>query len=85
MIEEVKAHPDYNRMGMIASHLGVVRENTLDGKKSEGLYVKTDKNNIDKIIKDIREMEGIYEVLVEVREGRLLVGDDIMAVVRGGI
>jgi molybdopterin synthase catalytic subunit len=32
MIEKMKAHPDYEKMGMITSHLGVVRGTSRDGQ-----------------------------------------------------
>ncbi len=84
MIQTIKTHPDYSKMGMIASHLGVVRETSLDGRKVTGVEIGSDRNVIDNIISEIKEMSGIVEVLVEVSEGTLKVGDDIMAVAIGG-
>ncbi|MBW1683213.1 MAG: molybdenum cofactor biosynthesis protein MoaE [Deltaproteobacteria bacterium] len=84
MIETVKAHPDYPRMGMIASHLGVVRRNSLKGGEVREVVVDFDHDKISKIINDIKEKEGIFEVIIDVREGRLEVGREIMAVVVGG-
>ena len=84
MIQTIKKHPDYPKMGMIASHLGVVRETSLDGRKVTGIEIGTDRNVIDNIVREIKEMTGIIEVLVEVSEGTLTVGDDIMAVAIGG-
>jgi molybdopterin synthase catalytic subunit len=84
MIQTIKKHPDYPKMGMIASHLGVVRETSLDGRKVTGIEIGTDRNVIDNIVSEIKEMTGIIEVLVEVSEGTLTVGDDIMAVAIGG-
>ena len=37
IIETLKEHPDYAKMGMIASHLGVVRGVSLKGKKVSGI------------------------------------------------
>ncbi len=84
MIQTIKKHPDYPKMGMIASHLGVVRETSLDGRKVTGIEIGTDRNVIDNIVREIKEMTGIIEVLFEVSEGTLTVGDDIMAVAIGG-
>ena len=84
MIGRVKARPDFTAMGMIACHLGVVRENSLSGKMVEGVDVDFDKDKIEDIISDTKKVDGIIEVLVEVSDGRLNVGDDIMAVVVGG-
>ena len=84
MIQTVKKHPDYPKMGMIASHLGVVRETSLDGRKVTGIEIGLDRSIIDNIVSEIKEMPGIIEVLIEVGEGTLKVGDEIMAVAVGG-
>ncbi|MBW2034381.1 MAG: molybdenum cofactor biosynthesis protein MoaE [Deltaproteobacteria bacterium] len=84
IIQTFKDHPDYHKIGMIASHLGVVRENSLDGRKVRGIEIVFDRDMIDKIISETIEMQGIYQVMVEVSEGKLEVGDEIMAVVVGG-
>ena len=84
IIQTFKNHPDYHKMGMIASHLGVVRENSLNGRTVRGIEIVFDRDMIDKIISETKEMQGIYQVMVEVSEGKLEVGDEIMAVVVGG-
>ena len=84
MIQTIKKHPDYPKMGMIASHLGVVRETSLDGRKVNGIEIESDQNVLKNIICEIKEMPGIIEVMVEAREGTLKIGDEIMAVAIGG-
>jgi molybdopterin synthase catalytic subunit len=84
IIQTLKEHPDYFKMGMIASHLGVVRGNSLNGQEVIGIEVKYDQKTIDKILSETKEMPGIIDVLVEISTGHLNVGDDIMAVVVGG-
>ena len=84
MLKAVKAHPDSSKMGMIASHLGLVRETSLSGKRVTGIHVRFDREAIDGIINDSKKLPGIIEVLVETRDGHLNVGDEIMAVVVGG-
>ena len=84
MIELLKARPDFHEMGMIASHLGVVRGTSLNGQKVTSIDVQYDSNKLAEIANDIRQMDGIVEVLIETRDGLLNVGDDIMAVVVGG-
>lgn len=84
MIKSLKGHPDYPKMGMIASHLGVVRGTSLNGGSVEAVDVVFDDEATDKIINETRKMPGIVEVLVETCAGRLKVGDEIMAVVVGG-
>ena len=84
MIDTLKAHSGFTKMGMIASHLGVVRETSLDGRKVVGIEVQVDRIVIANIIAEIKKMSGIVEVLVETSEGNLKVGDEIMAVAVGG-
>ena len=84
MIQKIKKHPDYNMMGMVASHLGVVRKTSLKGVEVEGIEVVFDKDLVQKIIYETEQLPGIVKVLVETSDGRLEVGDDIMAVVVGG-
>jgi len=85
MIQTLKGHPRYSKMGMIASHLGVVRETSLSGEQVNGIEIEFDQEEITKITNKTKEMPGIIEVLIDIAEaGRLAVGDDIMAVVVGG-
>lgn len=84
MLKAVKGHPDSSRMGMIASHMGLVRETSLNGDPVKGIDVRFDREAIEAIIEDTKEMPGIIEVLVETCDGRLNVGDEIMGVVVGG-
>lgn len=84
MIDTLKNHPDYPSMGMIASHLGVVRQTARDGGPVSGIRVTFDRDVVQDIVRNTKEMDGIIEVLVETYEGDLKVGDEIMAVVVGG-
>ena len=84
MIQALKGHPEYPKMGMIASHLGVVRGTSLNGEAVKGIEIRFDQNTLKKIVLETRQMDGIIEVLVDISEGHLDVGDDIMAVVVGG-
>ncbi len=84
MIRTLKEHPDYTKMGMIASHLGVVRETSLNGRKVKGMEVSFDYEAIENILSEIREMDGIVHVIVETSEGWLKVGEEVMAVAVGG-
>jgi molybdopterin synthase catalytic subunit len=84
IIQTLKEHPDYPKMGMIASHLGVVRETSLNGRRVTRIEVIFDEAVIHKITRDIEMMPGIVKVTIETNGGRLHVGDEIMAVVVGG-
>ena len=84
MIKTLKANVDYQKVGMIASHLGVVRGSSREGHKVTGIEVKYDRDAINNIIQDIKRIDGVVEILVEINEGHLKVGDDILAVAVAG-
>jgi len=84
MIERVKKNTDPSRVGMITSHLGVVRRTSRDGGEVTSLEVAYDQEALQAVVRDIKQMPGIAEVLVETREGRLNAGEEILAVVVAG-
>ncbi len=84
LVNSLKDHPRYFHMGMIAGHLGVVRGTSLDGRRVTAVQVHFDTGLIQNIKCKIENLPGIIKVLIELREGRLTVGEDIMAVVVGG-
>ncbi|OPY18755.1 MAG: MoaE protein [Syntrophus sp. PtaB.Bin075] len=84
MIKKAKSHPEFHKVGMILCHNGVVRGTSRDGKPVSELTVKADRARLDAIVAEMKSRPGILEVLVEVREGLLHVGDDVMYVVVAG-
>lgn len=84
MIRKVKEHPAYHDAGMILCHNGVVRATSRDGKLVKQLVVKPDRSRLAEIVAEMKRRPGIVEVLAEVREGTLDVGDDVMLIVVAG-
>lgn len=84
MIEAIKIHPEAEKVGMIASHLGIVRGTSRDGTRVGRVDVQYDHLKLESIIRDIKEMPGIIEVLCDAREGTLRIGEEILAVVVAG-
>ena len=84
MIERVKKNTESSKVGMITSHLGVVRRTSRDGREVTNIEVAYHQEALKAIVRDIKKMPGIAEVLVETREGRLNVGEEILAVVVAG-
>ncbi|MBN1848117.1 MAG: molybdenum cofactor biosynthesis protein MoaE [Deltaproteobacteria bacterium] len=84
MIEKIKNHPDSSKMGMIASHLGIVRATSRDGQRVKHIQVSYDLRILNIIINNIKKLPGIIEVIAEVNEGQLQVGDEILFVAIGG-
>ena len=84
IVSRVKEHADYAKSGMIATHLGVVRGNSLEGGQVKSVEVTFDEEAISRIVEEIKNMPGIVEVVIETCGGTLEVGQDIMAVAVGG-
>jgi len=84
MITTLRRHHDSSRIGMIATHLGVVRGTSRNGQVVTGIEVVYDHGALHGIIHDIKNMPGIIDVLVDTSEGRLNIGDEILAVAVAG-
>jgi molybdopterin synthase catalytic subunit len=84
LIDRIKSHPDYARVGMILCHNGVVRGTSRDGRPVSGLTVTVDREALEDILAEQKQKPGIVDILVEVRGGSLKVGDDVMFIVVAG-
>lgn len=84
LIEKVKRRPDFNRAGMILTHTGIVRGSSRDGSPVMEVEVRADHEALARVIADMKMRPGIIDVLAEVRDGRLEVGEEIMNVVVAG-
>jgi len=71
-------------MGMIASHLGIVRGSSRDGREVTAIEVRYDHERLRDIVEEMKRLPGIIDIQVEIREGHLQVGDEILAVAVGG-
>jgi molybdopterin synthase catalytic subunit len=85
LIEKIKRHPDYPKVGMILCHNGVVRATARDGRPVSGLHVTVDHDLLRKVLTEQKSRPGIIDILVEIAENQdLKVGDDVMAIVVAG-
>jgi molybdopterin synthase catalytic subunit len=85
LIEQIKNHPNYGKVGMILCHNGVVRGTSRDGRPTSGLKVAVDHHKLQQIVAEQKQRPGIIEILVEIAEGRdLAVGDDVMVLAVAG-
>lgn len=85
LLEKVKKHPDFRRVGMVLCHNGVVRETSRDGRKVSGLRVTVDHDKLEQIVEEKKKLPGIIEILVHINEDRdLVVGDDVMYLLVAG-
>jgi molybdopterin synthase catalytic subunit len=85
MIDTIKKHPDYRKVGMILCHNGVVRGTSRDGRQVSGLTISVNQEKLDEIITTYKQQPGIIEILVEIVDSRhLSVGDDVMLLIVAG-
>lgn len=85
LIDQVKQHPEYSKVGMILCHNGVVRGTSRDGHEVRGLRVAVDQERLKQVIDEHKSRPGIIEILVEINADRdLTVGDDVMWLVVAG-
>ncbi len=85
LLEQIKKHPEFDQVGMILCHNGVVRGTSRDGRKVSGLRVAVDHVKLKQIIEMKKKLPGIIEILVHINENRnLAVGDDLMYLIVAG-
>lgn len=85
LIETIKKHPNYNRVGMILCHNGVVRGTSRDGRRVSGLNITVDYKQLHNVIEKYKKKPGIVEIMVKIADNKYLsVGDDVMLLVVAG-
>ena len=85
MLDSIRKHPDFENVGMILCHNGIVRSTSRDGRNVKGLRVIVDHEKLDAIISRQKRRPGIADIRVEIAEGRdLAVGDDVMLLLVAG-
>ncbi len=84
MIARIKAHPRIGEAGMILCHNGIVRGTSRNGGKVSEIRVKARHGILAELLAEIKSRPGIIEVLAELNEGTLKVGEDIMVVAIAG-
>jgi len=85
LIQQIKAHPQYARAGMILCHNGVVRSTSRDGRAVSGLSVKVNHETLQSILDTRKKDPGIIDILVAINaDQKLTVGDDVMFLVVAG-
>jgi molybdopterin synthase catalytic subunit len=88
LLKSIKEQADFPRAGAIATFIGVVRGETLDGEKVEGLelqaYEEEANKVFGKICKELEKKEGIITVHIHHFVGEFRVGEDLVYVVVAG-
>ena len=85
LIERIKQHTDYPKVGMILCHNGVVRATSRDGRQVSGLRIVVDREKLRQVIETNKSRDGIVEILVHINgDVDLKVGEDVMYIVVAG-
>lgn len=85
LLDAIKKHPDFDQVGMVLCHNGVVRGTSRDGRRVSGLKIFVDHEKLRQVIDSYKQKQGITEILVDIADNReLSVGDDVMLLVVAG-
>lgn len=85
VIKKIKSHPDYKKCGMVLYHNGIVRETSRKGEPVTSLKVHVDHSKLGQLIEEQKKRDGIFEIIVEIYEDRILrPGDDVMVLAVAG-
>jgi molybdopterin synthase catalytic subunit len=83
-----KEQADFNRAGAIATFVGVVRGETLDGENVTGLELEAYEEQANKVFggicADLKKREGIVDVQIHHFVGEFSIGEDLVYVVVAG-
>jgi molybdopterin synthase catalytic subunit len=60
MMQEIKNHPDFDRVGMVLCHNGVVRATSRDGRKVKGLRVTADHEVLKQILAEQKQKPAFW-------------------------
>jgi len=82
--EDVKKNPDFDKVGMILCHNGVVRGYSQTGERIRRMHLEVRRDLLNDLVSEMGKRPGIVEVRAWLNEGVLNVGDDIMYVLVAG-
>ena len=88
LLQSVKEGLDFPRAGALATFVGVVRGDTLQGENVTGMELEAYEEQANKVLGDIREelkkRDGIVDVQIHHFVGQFSVGEDLVYVVVAG-
>lgn len=85
-IAALKARPDFaDHVGMILIHNGTVRSwSRGDGAPVTAIEVSVDRDHIERLRREFLQHPGIYDIIIEARDGLLQPGDDLLFMIVAG-
>ena len=88
LLNSIKEWAEFHRAGAIATFVGVVRGETLDGENVERLELQAYEEEANKVLGDIceelKKREGVVDVQIHHFVGEFGVGEDLVYVVVAG-
>jgi molybdopterin synthase catalytic subunit len=85
LIEAIRSRPDFDKVGMILCHNGVVRGTSRNGRPVSGLQMAINRESLESLLNKYRRVPGIVDIQVALSDKKdLTVGDDVMLLVVAG-
>jgi molybdopterin synthase catalytic subunit len=88
ILKSVKERADFRRAGAIATFVGVVRGNRLDGENVTGLELQAYEEEANKVLgsicEELKKRDGVVDVQIHHFVGEFSVGEDLVYVVVAG-
>ena len=88
LLESIKERAEFHRAGAIATFVGVVRGETLDGENVTGLELQAYEEEANKVLgsicEELKKREGVVDVQIHHFVGEFSVGEDLVYVVVAG-
>ena len=88
LLNSVKERAEFHRAGAIATFVGVVRGETLDGENVERLELQAYEEEANKVLggicEELKKREGVVDVQIHHFVGEFGVGEDLVYVVVAG-
>ena len=88
LLKSIKERADFRRAGAIATFVGVVRGETLDGENVERLELQAYEEEANRVLggicEELKKREGVVDVQIHHFVGEFGVGEDLVYVVVAG-
>jgi molybdopterin synthase catalytic subunit len=88
VIEKVKNRPDFQQTGAIALFIGVVRGETVEGKRVQKLELEAYEEKANEVLasicNDLKKRQGIIDVQIHHLLGEFSVGEELVYVLVAG-
>jgi molybdopterin synthase catalytic subunit len=88
LLKSIKERTEFRRAGAIATFVGVVRGETLDGENVTGLELQAYEEEANKVLggicEELKKRDGVVDVQIHHFVGEFSVGEDLVYVVVAG-